>query len=118
MGEYTGAGTIFGATGGVMEAALRTAKDLSENTDLEEVEYTQVRGLDGIKEATVTLSGKEYNIAVINGAKNMFEFVKSGKMDEKQYHFIEVMACPGGCVNGGGQPHVNNLDRERIDIRA
>ncbi|OPX46973.1 ferredoxin hydrogenase [Clostridium thermobutyricum] len=118
MGEYTGAGTIFGATGGVMEAALRTAKDLSENIDLEEVEYTQVRGLDGIKEATVTLSGKEYNIAVINGAKNMFEFVKSGKMDEKQYHFIEVMACPGGCVNGGGQPHVNNLDRERIDIRA
>ncbi|OSA95362.1 UNVERIFIED_ORG: ferredoxin [Clostridium botulinum] len=118
MGEYTGAGAIFGATGGVMEAALRSAKDFIENKSLEEIEYEQVRGLEGIKEATVTLGGQEYNIAVINGAANVFDFVKSGRMEEKQYHFIEVMSCPGGCVNGGGQPHVNSKDRSKIDIRT
>ncbi|MDP4146361.1 MAG: ferredoxin hydrogenase [Bacillota bacterium] len=118
MGEYTGAGTIFGATGGVMEAALRTAKDFAENKDLHQIEYEQVRGLNGIKEAAVEIAGNEYNIAVINGAANVFEFIKSGKMDSKQYHFIEVMACPGGCVNGGGQPHVSAAEREKIDVRT
>ncbi|WP_297631725.1 ferredoxin hydrogenase [uncultured Clostridium sp.] len=118
MGEYTGAGTIFGATGGVMEAALRTAKDLAEGADLENIEYKEVRGLDGIKEATVNIAGNDYNVAVIHGGKNIMDFFNSGKMNEKQYHFIEFMACPGGCVNGGGQPHVNNLDRERIEIRS
>ena len=118
MGEYTGAGVIFGATGGVMEAAIRTAKELVEKKELENVDYTVVRGLDGIKEATVEMGGNEYNVAVINGAANLSKFIESGKMDEKQYHFIEVMACPGGCVNGGGQPHVNNLDVEKIDIKS
>lgn len=118
MGEYTGAGTIFGATGGVMEAALRTAKDFVENKDLKDIEYTAVRGLDGIKEATVEIGGENYLVAVINGAANLFEFMNSGKLDEKQYHFIEVMACEGGCVNGGGQPHVSSADREKIDVRA
>jgi NADH-quinone oxidoreductase subunit G len=118
MGEYSGAGTIFGATGGVMEAALRTAKDFVEKTDLEKVDYTEVRGLAGIKEATIKIGGNDYNVAVVNGSANLAEFMKSGKMESKNYHFIEVMACPGGCVNGGGQPHVNNLDREKIDIRA
>ncbi|MDS0525387.1 ferredoxin hydrogenase [Clostridium sp. SHJSY1] len=118
MGEYSGAGTIFGATGGVMEAAIRTAKDFVEKKDLENVDYTEVRGLDGIKEATINIGGNDYNIAVVNGSANLAEFMKSGKMESKKYHFIEVMACPGGCVNGGGQPHVNNLDREKIDIRA
>ena len=118
MGEYTGAGAIFGATGGVMEAALRTAKDFVEGKDLENIEYEQVRGLAGIKEATVDIGGENYNVAVINGASSLFEFINSGKMDEKQYHFIEVMACPGGCVNGGGQPHVNASDRLNMDIRS
>ncbi|SHI70162.1 NADH-quinone oxidoreductase subunit G [Clostridium cavendishii DSM 21758] len=118
MGEYTGAGTIFGATGGVMEAALRTAKDFVENANLENVEYQEVRGLKGIKEATVNIGGNDYNVAVINGASNVFEFMKSGAIDKKQYHFIEVMVCPGGCVNGGGQPHVNSKDRCDMDIRS
>ncbi|MBD7910861.1 ferredoxin hydrogenase [Clostridium cibarium] len=118
MGEYSGAGTIFGATGGVMEAAIRTAKDFVEKKDLDKVDYTEVRGLDGIKEATINIGGNDYNVAVVNGAANLAEFVNSGKMNSKEYHFIEVMTCPGGCVNGGGQPHVNNLDREKIDIKT
>jgi len=117
MGEYTGAGTIFGATGGVMEAALRTAKDFVEKADLHDIEYEAVRGLNGIKEATVEIGGSEYNVAVINSSVNVFEFIKSGALDRKQYHFIEVMACPGGCVNGGGQPHVPVADRMDMDIR-
>ncbi|GAA0819599.1 ferredoxin hydrogenase [Clostridium tertium] len=118
MGEYTGAGAIFGATGGVMEAALRTAKDFVEGKDLENIEYEQVRGLAGIKEATVEIGGDNYNVAVINGASSLFDFMKSGKINDKKYHFIEVMACPGGCVNGGGQPHVNASDRLTMDIRS
>ncbi|WP_291650162.1 ferredoxin hydrogenase [Clostridium sp.] len=118
MGEYTGAGAIFGATGGVMEAALRTAKDFVEGKDLENIEYEQVRGLAGIKEATVEIGGENYNVAVINGASSLFDFMKSGKINDKKYHFIEVMACPGGCVNGGGQPHVNASDRLSMDIRS
>ena len=118
MGEYSGAGVIFGATGGVMEAALRTAKEFVEKKELEVVDYTVVRGLEGVKEATVDIGGNDYNIAVINGAVNLAEFINSGKMASKEYHFIEVMTCPGGCVNGGGQPHVNNLDIEKIDIKT
>ena len=118
MGEYTGAGTIFGATGGVMEAAIRSAKEFAEKKELENVDYVEVRGLKGVKEATIEIAGNEYNVAVINGSKNLAEFINSGKIDEKQYHFIEVMACPGGCVNGGGQPHVNNLEIERNDIKT
>lgn len=118
MGEYTGAGAIFGATGGVMEAALRSAKDFLENKDLNDIDYTQVRGFDGIKEATVEIDGDNYNVAVINGSSNLFKFMESGKINEKQYHFIEVMACPGGCINGGGQPHISAKEREKVDIKA
>lgn len=118
MGEYTGAGTIFGATGGVMEAAIRSAKEFAEKKELENVDYVEVRGLKGVKEATIEIAGNQYNVVVINGSKNLAEFINSGKIDEKQYHFIEVMACPGGCVNGGGQPHVNNLEIERNDIKT
>ena len=117
MGDYTGAGTIFGATGGVMEAALRTAKDLADGVSLENVEYKEVRGLEGIKEATVELGGREYNIAVINGAANFFKFMNEGIINSKQYHFIEVMACVGGCVNGGGQPQVSSKVRDEINFR-
>lgn len=115
MGEYTGAGVIFGATGGVMEAALRTAKDFMENDNLDNVDYEVVRGLAGIKEANVEISGNEYKIAVVSGAANVFELVNSGKIND--YHFIEVMACPGGCVNGGGQPHISAEDSDKMDIR-
>ena len=118
MGEYTGAGVIFGATGGVMEAALRTAKDFVEDKDLEDVDYKQVRGFEGVKEATVEIGGVNYNVAVVNGAANLSEFIESGKINEKDYHFIEVMACPGGCVNGGGQPHVNAKEKDKVDIKA
>lgn len=118
MGTYSGAGAIFGATGGVMEAALRTAKDFAEKKELKDIEYKEVRGLQGIKEASVEIAGKSYNIAVINGASNLFEFMKSGKMKEKDYLFIEVMACHGGCVNGGGQPHINALNRENVDYKT
>lgn len=117
MGEYTGAGAIFGATGGVMEAAIRTAKDFYEGEDLESIEYEEVRGLDGIKEATVMVGMVPVNVAVINGSNNLFKFMENGMLDKKQYHFIEVMACQGGCVNGGGQPHVSASDREKMDIR-
>lgn len=117
MGQYTGAATLFGVTGGVMEAALRTAKDLMENTSLENVDYEVVRGFDGVKEATVNIAGNDYNIAIIHGASNLFEFINSGKINEKQYHFIEVMVCPGGCVNGGGQPHISSTEREVVDIK-
>lgn len=116
MGEYTGAGVIFGATGGVMEAAIRTAKEFVEKKELDKLDYTEVRGLEGIKEATVKVGDIDINVAVVNGAKNLTKFMESGTMDK--YHFVEVMACPGGCVNGGGQPHVNNLDVEKVDIKA
>ena len=118
MGEYTGAGAIFGATGGVMEAALRSAKDFIEGKELEKIEYEQVRGLAGIKESTIEIAGENYNVAVVNGASNLFELMNSGKLDEKQYHLIEVMACPGGCVNGGGQPHVMATEKLTMDIRS
>lgn len=116
MGEYTGAGVIFGATGGVMEAAIRTAKEFVEKKESDKLDYTEVRGLEGIKEATVKVGDIDVNVAVVNGAKNLTKFMESGTMDK--YHFVEVMACPGGCVNGGGQPHVNNLDVEKVDIKA
>ncbi|MFL0168014.1 MULTISPECIES: ferredoxin hydrogenase [Clostridium] len=118
MGEYTGAGVIFGTTGGVMEAALRSAKDFLENKDLNDIDYTQVRGFDGIKEAIVEIDKEQYNIAVINGSSNLFKFMESGKINEKQYHFIEVMACSGGCINGGGQPYISAKEREKVDIKA
>lgn len=119
MGEYTGAGAIFGVTGGVMEAALRTVADILTGEDLKNFEYKEVRGLEGVKEASVILpvEGKdtEIKIAVAHGtanAKKVLEAVKSG---EKTYHFIEVMGCPGGCINGGGQSHVSAKVRMNTD---
>ncbi|MDR0847374.1 MAG: [FeFe] hydrogenase, group A [Lactobacillales bacterium] len=116
MGEYTGAGALFGTTGGVMEAALRTAKDVADGVDLQDVDYQAVRGLQGIKEATITLGGAPVKVAVVNGTKYAFELFESGKLDE--YQFVEVMACTGGCVNGGGQAHVSATTRMDIDIRT
>lgn len=110
LGEYSGAGTIFGVTGGVMEAALRTAADLITGESLDQLEYQPIRGLKGVKEAEVEIAGKTVRIAVAHGLANV-ESVLSRVQEAKEageevpYHFIEVMACPGGCVGGGGQPY-------------
>jgi len=104
MGESTGAGAIFGATGGVMEAALRTAHEWLTGKEMPTLEYTPVRGFEGIKEAKVNLDGNELKIAVVHTLKNaalIMDKLRDGNCD---YDFIEVMACPGGCVGGGGQP--------------
>ncbi|MGL4991551.1 MAG: ferredoxin hydrogenase [Sarcina sp.] len=117
MGEYTGAGAIFGSTGGVMEAALRTAKDKLEGKSLAEIEYTEIRGQKGIKESVININGLDHRIAVVNGANNFFKFVEEGNL-EKGYTLVEVMDCPGGCVNGGGQPIVSSRTREKVDYIA
>lgn len=100
LGEYTGAAAIYGATGGVMESALRTALHILTEKNDYEIEFTAVRGLTGIKEASLDLQGKKINIAVVNGIGN----VKPVLDNLNKYHYIEVMACPGGCIGGGGQP--------------
>jgi len=110
LAEYTGAATIFGATGGVMEAALRSAYYLVTGTDYDKVEFKEVRGLKGVKETTVKMDGLAVKAAVINGLGNVqpvLDMVEKAKAEGKElpYHFIEVMACPGGCVTGGGQPY-------------
>lgn len=104
MGVSTGAAVIFGATGGVMEAALRTAADVLEGKDLEVLDYKEVRGIASFKEAVYDVAGMKIKVAVVSGLENanaLLEKVRSGEAD---YQFIEVMCCPGGCVNGGGQP--------------
>ncbi|CCC57857.1 NADH-dependent [FeFe] hydrogenase, group A6 [Caloramator australicus] len=118
FGESTGAGVIFGATGGVTEAALRTIYEIVTGKELENIEITAVRGVEGIKEAEIELNGKVVKAAIAHGlanARRVLEMVKSG---EKHYDFIEVMACPGGCVTGGGQPIVDAKTRERVDVRV
>lgn len=118
LGDYTGAGAIFGATGGVMEAALRTVADILTGKDLESIEYQAVRGIEGVKEASVVLPiggvDTEVKVAVAHGTANAAKVLESVKAGEKDYHFIEVMACPGGCVHGGGQSHVSA--KARLDV--
>ncbi|HQK29121.1 MAG TPA: NADH-dependent [FeFe] hydrogenase, group A6 [Candidatus Syntrophosphaera sp.] len=115
MSYYTGAGTIFGATGGVMEAAIRSAYFLVTGTELEDVEITAVRGLEGVKEAAVDVPGfGEIRVAVAHGlsnARKVMDQVREGlaTKGESPWHFIEIMACPGGCVGGGGQPYGNDI---------
>ena len=116
LGIYTGAGVIFGATGGVMEAALRTA--VHTLTGENPVDFPELRGTDGIKEATYNIGGKEIKVAVVSGllnAKTVLEKVRNGEAD---YQFIEIMGCPGGCVNGGGQPQQPASVRNFTDLRA
>ena len=118
VAESTGAAAIFGVIGGVMEAALRTAADVLENRSVENVDYVAARGIEGIKEATFTLGGKELKVAIASStgaAKKLIRRIQAGDAD---YAFIEVMACPGGCVNGGGQPIVNAETRMDVDPRA
>ena len=117
MGEATGAGAIFGTTGGVMEAALRTAADILEGTDISEIKYEQVRGEKGIKEAKLELAGKKINIAVVSGLGNARKVMNQIKDKKCKYDFIEIMACPGGCVMGGGQPIKSSKIRREQDVR-
>lgn len=106
VGDYTGAGVIFGATGGVMEAAIRTAAYKLDGKELKNVELKDVRGLAGIKEATYKLGGTEVKVAVASGMKNAKVLLDEIRAGKSPYHFIEIMGCPGGCVAGGGQPFV------------
>ncbi len=118
LGRSTGASVIFGATGGVMEAALRTAVETITGSELASPDFKEVRGTKGIKEATYEAAGLKVNVAVASGlanARKLLDDVKSGKAD---YHFIEIMGCPGGCVNGGGQPQQPGTVRNFTDIRA
>ena len=118
MGEATGAAAIFGTTGGVMEAALRTVAEKVTGRTFDNLNYEDVRGEKGIKSATINLDGKEVKVVVASGLKNaetVLEEIKSGKAD---YQFVEIMACPGGCVMGGGQPIRTSKERATIDIRG
>ena len=118
LGISTGAGVIFGASGGVMEAALRTAvwKLTGESSD-SPIDFKEVRGVAGIKEATYQVAGIDVNVAVASGLVHARELLERVKRGEASYHFIEIMGCPGGCVNGGGQPHVPASIRNFNDIR-
>ncbi|MBE6009332.1 MAG: ferredoxin [Lachnospiraceae bacterium] len=120
LGFGTGAGVIFGATGGVMEAALRTAVEKLTGEELENPEFTEVRGMNGIKEASYDVNGTTVRVAAVSGLANANQLLTKVKAGEADYQFIEIMACPGGCVNGGGQPHqpaqtrlVTNVPAER-----
>lgn len=118
MGVSTGASTIFGATGGVLEAALRTAADVLEGTDHAEVEYKEIRGTQGFKEAVYKIAGMDVKVAVVSGLNNANELLKKIESGEADYHIVEVMCCPGGCVNGGGQPIQSANVRAVTDIKA
>ena len=118
FGDASGAGVIFGATGGVMEAALRTVADILTGEDLKDIEHTDVRGVQGVKEAAVEVNGQTIKVAVAHGlgnARKVLDKIRSGEAD---WQFIEIMACPGGCVNGGGQPIQPAKVKNWIDIRA
>ena len=118
MGESTGAAVIFGATGGVMEAALRTAYETITGTTLENVDFHDVRGIKGIKEAEIDIGGTKVLVAVASGTGNATKLLEMVKSGEKNYTFIEVMACPDGCVNGGGQPIVSAQTKMDVDVRV
>jgi NADP-reducing hydrogenase subunit HndD len=118
MGEATGAAVIFGATGGVMEAALRYLVELLEGKTLDKVDFEAVRGLEGVKEATLDVAGMKIKVAVASGTGNARTLLDKMRNGEAEYHFVEVMACPGGCVNGGGQPIQPSGVRSWIDLRS
>ncbi len=118
LAKYTGAGVIFGATGGVMEAALRTVTHILDPENEDKLDFTPVRGVDnGIKETTLKVAGMDVTVAVVHGTVNVPELFKRMK-EGKVYHFVEVMACTGGCINGGGQPIVNAKTQEQCDVRT
>ena len=118
LGVSTGAGAIFGATGGVMEAALRTAADTLTGQDIENVDYTEVRGTEDIKEATYKINGMDIKVAVTSGLKNASILLDKIRNGESDYQFIEIMCCPGGCINGGGQPIQPASVRNFTDLKS
>lgn len=118
LAEGTGAGVIFGATGGVMEAALRTAAEVITGKELENPEFHEVRGMEGVKEASYKLGDMDVKVAVASGIKNakiIMDKIKNGTAD---YHFVEIMCCPGGCINGGGQPIQDATTRNFTDLKT
>ena len=118
LGMSTGAGAIFGATGGVMEAALRTVYEVVTGKELQKLEFESVRGLEGVKEAIVDLDGLPVKVAVAHGlgnARKIMEKIKDGTAD---YTFVEVMACPGGCIGGGGQPYLTRKETRMARMDA
>ncbi|MDE6557649.1 MAG: [FeFe] hydrogenase, group A [Clostridia bacterium] len=117
FGLASGAGAIFGATGGVMEAALRTAAKALGDKD-EPIVFNEVRGTAGLKEAEFTLGGVKVSVAIASGLANARKIIESIKSGEKNYTFVEVMACPGGCINGGGQPYVHDEIRNSVDLKT
>ena len=119
MGEATGAGVIFGTTGGVMEAALRTVSEVLTGKELEKIDFEEVRGeVNGIKEATVKIGDLDLKVAVANGLKNAGKLMDMIEKGEAPYHFVEIMACPGGCVTGGGQPIHDAKTMATVDIHG
>ena len=116
MGDASGAGIIFGNTGGVMEAALRTAYEFltKEKSPEQLFNLTPVRGYEGVKEATLKIDNLDVSIAVVYGTANAAKLIESIKSGEKQYHFVEVMTCPGGCIGGGGQPKDIMKDKDEV----
>ncbi len=118
LGESTGAAVIFGATGGVMEAALRTAVETLTGEELPNPDFVDVRGTKGIKEASYNVAGMDVKVAVASGLGNARELLEKVKSGEADYHFIEIMGCPGGCVNGGGQPQVSGTVRNTVDVQG
>jgi NADP-reducing hydrogenase subunit HndD len=122
LGMSTGAGAIFGTTGGVMEAAIRTAYELYTGTPLENIDVSSVRGMKGIKEGKIMMKGKEIRVAVAHGLGNAAELLDMARKDPNKYHFIEIMGCPGGCIGGGGQPYIGAnsepLNEEELKKRA
>ena len=119
FGEYSGAGVIFGASGGVMEAALRTVADILEKKELKNIEYKAVRGVEGLKEATLEIAGMEIHVAVAHSmkiAKPLLDDIRNGV---SKYNFIEIMGCPGGCINGGGMPYISaDIRNSGFDYKA
>ena len=118
LGESTGAAVIFGVTGGVMEAALRTVADVVAGEDLKRIEYSDVRGFEGIKEAEVMIGDMTVRVAIVHGTGNAAKLLDAIRAGERSYHFIEVMGCPGGCITGGGQPIVDARERYFVDVKA
>jgi len=122
LGLSSGAGAIFGVTGGVMEAAVRTAYELYTGETLIDIEMADIRGFKGVKEARITLDGKELRLAVAHGLGNAHRVMEMVRQDRNRFHFIEIMGCPGGCIGGGGQPYATAnsipLDEEALRLRA
>ncbi|MGI6240045.1 MAG: NADH-dependent [FeFe] hydrogenase, group A6 [Christensenellales bacterium] len=118
LGEYSGAAVIFGVTGGVMEAALRTAYEVITGEKLAQLEFNAVRGFEGVREASYNLNGLELKVAVAHSTGAASKLLDSIRSGEKDYTFIEIMGCPGGCINGGGQPIVSPTVREKLDVKA